>query len=806
MRVRKLKLVGFSGVRAGQGRDEIELDFEELAGDAALVAIAGPNGAGKTTIMDNLTPYRLMPSRAGSLTPEGFSYYDNMSGSTALKELEWEYEGNRYRTSIVLKMTGRTRKQEAFLHVWKDGVWVPAEVDGIKSDGKTDTYDTLVVGLLGEPEVFCASQFRSQNARSLAAYTNGEIKTLMSGMLRLDSIRNLGLRAGQVAKLLKAGLDTLRNTLGALTALEDGLPDLEARSKTAQSAAQEAEKRHQAAQEALIQAQAALTSAQSEAAAQAGVEAHRKQLQAQMQDAKTRAATAINSVVRDHQEAQNRLQRARDQLASETSQTLSERQRIEAEGKKQQGLLDRRDEIAAAVIELGQLRAQEQELTAKAESERTLSDQIQQLRHRKTTLQNALQGLARERDGQCRHRDTLAQQAGLVQDVPCRDTPLQGTCPLLREAVQAGKAVGTIEIALQKLDTQSSEQKIEAQKIDVELATLEAQATRGAAQALAQVSAKIRQVEPVASLSGALEVAESALQSARAQWESLKKAAQGRRNAIQTEIEGTEQVLLELGERKTAIEADWRNQETLLQSEIAGLPETSGAAAVAAAEASVAKARKDLLQCGSELETAHKAAAGRQATVDSARAEISAGAQTRERAVRIETEIGYWSLLAKALGNDGIIALSIDDAGPELSQLTNELLASCYGPRFTISIQTQVRTAKGELREGFEILVHDAADGTSTPIARKSGGEQVWLNEAITRAIALYLARTSGRQYRTLFSDEADGALDLAHKRQFMAMKRRVLELGGYEQEFFVSQTPELWAMADTVIDLGAIT
>ena len=36
-------------------------------------------------------------------------------------------------------------------------------------------------------------------------------------------------------------------------------------------------------------------------------------------------------------------------------------------------------------------------------------------------------------------------------------------------------------------------------------------------------------------------------------------------------------------------------------------------------------------------------------------------------------------------------------------------------------------------------------------------------------------------------------------------MKREVLRLGGYEREFFVSQTPELTAMADAVIDLDAL-
>ena len=34
----------------------------------------------------------------------------------------------------------------------------------------------------------------------------------------------------------------------------------------------------------------------------------------------------------------------------------------------------------------------------------------------------------------------------------------------------------------------------------------------------------------------------------------------------------------------------------------------------------------------------------------------------------------------------------------------------------------------------------------------------------------------------------------------FMAMKREVLRLGGYEREFFVSQTPALTAMVGTYL------
>ena len=101
--------------------------------------------------------------------------------------------------------------------------------------------------------------------------------------------------------------------------------------------------------------------------------------------------------------------------------------------------------------------------------------------------------------------------------------------------------------------------------------------------------------------------------------------------------------------------------------------------------------------------------------------------------------------------------------------------------------------------------MHDAESGESKSVGLMSGGERVWINECLIRAVALYLAQHTGRRYGALFSDEADGPLDPERKRMFMAMKREVLRLGSYRQEFFVSQTPELTAMADAVIDLEAM-
>ncbi|MFY9512509.1 MAG: DNA repair protein, partial [Rubrivivax sp.] len=206
---------------------------------------------------------------------------------------------------------------------------------------------------------------------------------------------------------------------------------------------------------------------------------------------------------------------------------------------------------------------------------------------------------------------------------------------------------------------------------------------------------------------------------------------------------------------------------------------------------------------------AHLAAARDAQALDALSRQIQSLAQRRVQVVarvsHVEAELGGWNLFARCMSNDGLIALAIDDAGPTLSGLANDLLLACYGPRFTVSIHTLVETGKGEQREGFDIVVHDGESGEGKSVGLMSGGERVWVNESLTRAVALYLAQHSGRRYTTLFCDEADGALDPDRKRMFMAMKREVLRLGGYEREFFVSQTPELTAMADAVIDLDAL-
>jgi exonuclease SbcC len=127
---------------------------------------------------------------------------------------------------------------------------------------------------------------------------------------------------------------------------------------------------------------------------------------------------------------------------------------------------------------------------------------------------------------------------------------------------------------------------------------------------------------------------------------------------------------------------------------------------------------------------------------------------------------------------------------------------ACYGPRFSVRLETQSEKTDGTLKETFDITVFDSVRDESKSIRDMSGGEVTTIEDAITRAICLYNLGKSNIIYDTLYSDEKDGALDASRKIEFLQIKRRAMEIGTHRQELFISQTPELHEMADARIVL----
>ncbi|MEP6875476.1 MAG: DNA repair protein [Burkholderiales bacterium] len=807
-----LTLKGFRGIRDGLGLDALTLDFERLADGAELIAIAGANGRGKTTVMDNMHPYLTMPSRAANAGPGGFSYYDHVFLPESEKDLTWAHAGRSYRSQVVIRLNGR-RRTEAFLHVLGNyGRWQPVRLDdGTVSDGKVETYTRCVEALCGSGDTFFTSVYSAQGKRQLSTYRNAEIKTLLADLLGQEEIRALGQKANDTVRLLKAGLTSIRQELAGLdhdrvrVATERqqlaNAPDRAERAVLARRQAQEG-------QEAARARHAALVAARDQSRS---MDERRAQIVAQRKSAAEAGTQALDALkVQGRVEAQ-RIEHLEQRIATRRQQQGSRRQALLQAKRQCLGTLDAERKVQRAVARqplMERLQALREAQTAAC---RQQVQRLAQCQAAARMAEQALAGIEREAGKAVLRAEELGHRFGLTREVPCVGTDLQGQCKLLGDSREAQALIPSAKVQIARL----ADERTSAQQ---QLAALRGQCETLAAAPIALAAAERRGRATTSRASGVNRLAARAAEMAQ---------ARATLTGVEQELAGLEQgdaqadgtdTIEERAERQQISTSQQENASQLtrqsrqLNDVLDGFDHALGALPPPFDHAQLSAATRALTQASDAVlaaEQSHLAAVrDAQALNGLSQQAIALAArcsQVQTRIADVEDELGGWNLFAKCMSNDGLIALAIDDAGPALAGLANDLLLACYGARFTVAIHTLVETAKGEQREGFDIVVHDGESGQCKSVGLMSGGERVWINECLTRAVALYLAQHSGRRYSALFSDEADGPLDPERKRMFMAMKREVLRLGGYEREFFVSQTPELTAMADAVIDLDGM-
>ena len=808
MTPRKLTLKGFKGVRSGLGRDAVTLDFDQLAGDAHQVALVGPNGKGKSTILDNMHPYRTMPSRSSKYSPDTFSYWDHVHGPEALKEFVWEHRGDVYRSTLVFKSNGKTRRAEAYLHVQCEGAWQPVRIaDGTVSDGKTESYDRVVEAILGTPETFFTSVFAAQSRKPLSSYTEGEIKTLLADLLGLERLREIGAKALQVTKLLGAGLEALRFTLAKLTATEEQAAALRVRLTELEQRTAGAAQARATAQQALAGAQQELATVKAAKAAAASVEARRLELTERLSAASKAANERLSEIASDVRRETERFAAAGEERRKLDDEARRRTAALRDLAGKRRTVLARKTEIESAAGEVIRLEASERDLGAKLKGLRELDSELRRLNTQQSGIAATLRAVEAEQKAHTALCEGLRKRAGLVEAVPCQGTELQPNCPLLKEALDA-KASLAPELkrgeGLSQQHADSAKRHADLQKRIGAMGDL-SKVIAETEEALRRANQELRNRQQIAALAPQLADAEDTIQAMERQVKDLE-AEIAARDAAGAKREAEYQAIrTSARQRELAVAEELRRVETQVKSALAELPAAFDETRLAAAQAALERAEKDLAALDQQSEQTRTETAEVRAKIQAAQAELAQSADAKRKLAGIEAEIALWTLLAKAFSTNGIIALAIDDAGPALTGIVNDLLLACYGRRFTVSIKTQVATAKGELREGFDLLVHDAERDETKRLEDMSAGERVWINDALGRGIALHLAREAQSGYDTLFSDEADGPLDAERKVHFMRLKREVLRLGGYRREYFVSQTPELWAMADARIDLEAL-
>lgn len=126
-------------------------------------------------------------------------------------------------------------------------------------------------------------------------------------------------------------------------------------------------------------------------------------------------------------------------------------------------------------------------------------------------------------------------------------------------------------------------------------------------------------------------------------------------------------------------------------------------------------------------------------------------------------EIQLYDVLEDSFGKNGLQAVLIENALPEIEQIANDMLAGMSEGRMHIKLQTlRSLKSKDKLAETLDILISDELGTRSYETF--SAGEAFRVNFALRLAISKLLARRAGARLQTLVIDEGFGSQDAEGK------------------------------------------
>lgn len=806
----ELELVGFTGIRSGSGLDSFILNLESIPHDAKIVALSGKNGIGKTTLMDNLHPYRLMPSRSNTMTVGGFSYWDNICLPEARKRLIWEHNGKRYQSDLIFKNSGKTNKTEAYLSVWNSNLenWEACSLsDGTKCDGKTSTYDLGVEEILGSSEAFFLSNFSAQKRKSIASYTAGEFKPILGSILGLENLSELSEKASMVGKLLKFRLTGLQEDLSQSRVAEKNIADTTAELELHEAAYLKLCNDEVDLQSKLNKLKQELASLESKQEAQAKESEQRTFLESQLKRIDDQFRLQQQKIQSDTHALKNKLQEDRKRIEDDLLAKRDEIQRVKSGIARYTQLISQGESIKLAVTnqqkyqaEIDQYEKEIAEAIPKIDRLRLLEKELNSL---KLELGSKEQAGTSKSNNIIRIKNT----ASLVNEVPCVNLPLQSQCSLLREANEAKTSLPTHEAEIAKLRESYKAALIQATAIEVEIAELLKIESQYKLSTAALKNA-IQQKDECSKLALLIDTLTEAIQQLP-ESEKLLETLCLRQKELNELLATTNTQIQEIDAKQMAKSKEFASeaffQKSEIQTQLDKLELPIDPRLISECRLGIQAAEKSLDQSKAMCQKSRDQKVTLLARIETFKDVLAKTLAKKNEAERLSDEIAKFKLIEKGIGSDGLIALSIDDAGPEISAICNDLMKECFGGRFSVRIDTQTHTKEGNARETFQVVVFDNHRGEEKLLKFVSGGEEVWIEASLIRAMALYKNQCSGQNYQTLFSDEADGALDPSNKRNFLAMKRYVLNRGGYEREYFITHTPELLEIADHIVDVAAL-
>ncbi len=207
----------------------------------------------------------------------------------------------------------------------------------------------------------------------------------------------------------------------------------------------------------------------------------------------------------------------------------------------------------------------------------------------------------------------------------------------------------------------------------------------------------------------------------------------------------------EMGNRNSEIkvlEADYLAAQASLDSSEAQLPDLD-------------EAERDLFRLREEENRARGELGGAQQRVDVLKTQRARKADFERDRATLQKQVARHRTLEQAFGRNGVPALLIEQALPQIEEKANELLDRLSDGRMSIRFVTQAEfkdKKREDLKETLDIQISDSAGIRNYEMY--SGGEAFRVNFAIRLALSEILAQRKGARLQTLVIDEGFGSQD----------------------------------------------
>lgn len=772
-----------------------------------LACLTGANGAGKSSLLDAIT--WALWGKARARRDDDLIH---LGQSEMYIQLDFEQEGNNYRVIRRRKAGKRGHGALDLFVIQPDG-----NPRTINEPSMRQTQRRIDEILRLDYETFVNSAFLQQGkADAFTTKTPAERKKILSDILGLDQWSVYEERTKEHLKVLGEQLAGIRHTIGEIDRELANEPRYQQEQQAAAVAHKQAEQALQEAEQQLTEVQDAPANLRHAQAQHAQTKQAQNTLQQDLDqvceqiDRREALIAAHEAVIAQAEAIEAGYATLKE--AEETDKTLNTRLRQ---------VSDLNERINTAERDLTALRNDLEREQAAFESsiretERTIqadsTDEQQQVQARiseletlereRETLQTDLVTLKEERSGLLTRRDVLTTEGSEMNERMAALEAAEGaTCPLCGQTLSDDHR----ERLLGDLITQRDTHRQEFRTTTERLAAIADEAGHSQTR-INTIGDTLAELPALRSRAGALEQQATAIAAAQIR---LSEAQEGLQalltvldgddygHEIRRQLDDLYAQRTEIGYDRTTHEtvqttlsdySDFADQHQRLRNAREHLPLERDALTAyvdnrTRLQAAIDEKQAEEQALSTEIEqlkhlvleynrrqqamlaqrTAFTQAAERLAV---AKQQLVALARNRERKAdlqedlrNIEAEQALYQELRQAFGKNGVPAMIIEAAIPELEVTANELLTRMTDGRMHLRFSTQRAKASGS--GVIETLDIDIADELGTrPYEMYSGGEAFRINFAIRVALSKMLARRAGAHLRTLFIDEGFGTQD----------------------------------------------